>query len=106
MNFDFIRSELFLDLLHKIVTNPPSDQMIDIQLINFIKEKLKNIPLIQREIFTWNLYKEILDNIARYASAAPAIQTLMDLEPYYLPPESPDTFSIKSGNIHLAPWRQ
>jgi hypothetical protein len=103
--FDFIRSELSLDLLTKITANPPSDRMMDTALINLIKTRLTNVPITLREVFVWNLYKEILDNIVRYSSAAPAIQTLMDLESFNEPPDSPDAFSIKAGNMNQAPWR-
>ena len=103
--FDFIRSELCLDLLTKITANPPSDRIMDIALINLIKTRLTNIPVVFREVFVWNLYKEILDNIVRYASAAPAIQTIMDLESFNEPPNYPGVYSIKAGNMHLAPWR-
>jgi len=59
--FDFIRSELSLELLTKITANPPSDRMMDTALINLIKTRLTNIPITFREVFVWNLYKEILN---------------------------------------------
>lgn len=94
----------YLNILKEIVANPPSDAMIDISLIKLMLKRLEsdNNP---SAVVVWNWYKEFLDVIVHSCCAAPAIHTLMNLEPYYLPPDSPDTFSIKAGNMHLAPWR-
>jgi hypothetical protein len=106
--FTFLQSELYLNLLAKIVANPPSDRMMDVSLLNLIKDRLLETTLDSRETFVWNLYKEILDDIVRHASAAPAIYTLMNLEDHYDPPVDVHSvvFSQQTNNMHLAPWRK
>lgn len=96
-------SEPYRSVLREIAGNPPSDNMIDTSLVAEVRAIVPRLDAMS-DADVWNEYKRLLDHVVRYASAAPAIHTLFDLEPYYTPPVG--GYAQADGTINAAPWRQ
>jgi hypothetical protein len=96
-------SETYRGVLREIAGNPPSDNMIDTSLVAEVRAIVPRLDAMS-DADVWNEYKRLLDHVVRYASAAPAIQTLLDLEAYYTPPVG--GYAQADGTINDAPWRQ
>lgn len=68
------------------------------QMGDFIKEEHTPVEV-------WNFYKEMLDMAVRYAGASTFVMWVINLEPFYNPPNG-DAYLQSDGSINNAPWRQ
>lgn len=93
----------YRDVLLKIANDPPSDGMMSDALVAEVRAIVPRLDTMS-DADVWNEYKRLLDHVVRYASGAPAIQTLFDLETYYTPPVG--GYAQADGTINAAPWRQ
>lgn len=96
-------SSPYRDVLREIAKSPPSDRMMSASLVAEVRSIVPRLDAMS-DADVWNEYKRLLDHVVRYASAAPAIHRLFDLEPYYTPPVG--GYAQADGTINSAPWRQ
>lgn len=96
-------SEQYRGLLGKIASNPPSEDVIAASLVAEVRAIVARLDVMS-DTDVWNEYKRLLDLVVRYALAAPAIQTLLDLEQHYVPPVG--GYAQADGSINNAPWRR
>ncbi len=94
----FVIETIFKEYMLKV-----SDEQIDPFIKNMIKEYLAQTERHNPKD-TWNLCKELLDQIVHGALATSFEITLLDFEPYYLPPEG--GYNHADGSINECPWRQ
>ena len=96
-------SATWRDIMRSIASDPPSDGMMAASLVAEVRSIVARLDAMS-DADVWNEYKRLLDQVVRYASAAPAIQTLLDLEPHYVPPVG--GYAHADGSINDAPWRR
>lgn len=94
-------ADTWINLLRKIVDNPPSDSMLDTHVLQSIQRFLDEG--IHDPVSVWNYYKRVLDWFVYASAAAPMFLALFDLEPYYTAP--PGALTQADGSIRTAPWR-
>lgn len=95
-------SETYRGVLRKIASDPPSDGMMSAALVAEVRSIAPRLDTMS-DADVWNEYKRLLDHVVRYASGAPAIHTLFDLETYYIQPVG--GYAQADGTINDAPWR-
>lgn len=102
--FGVADAAMAVELLSKMVNPPPSDQMMDPELVRLIKEFVSNItPDSPTPVEVWNFCKEMLDYTVRYAWGAPIVLTCLNLEVRARAPLG--SYSQEFGNMNDAPWR-
>lgn len=92
---------MYFTMLQKMVSPPPSDDLMDAQLVHMIKSFIKDDLKTSVEI--WNFYKHLLDLTVRYALGSGFIVKLLDLEPFYEPPNG--GYNSADSSMDNAPWR-
>lgn len=91
-----------LELLEKMVTPPPSDDMLDGTIVRRIQDFLASKPT--DVVVVWNFYKEMLDLIVHGSLGSGFIVRIFDLEAFLKAPVG--AYAQADGSINQAPWRK
>lgn len=102
--FGVAEAAMAIGLLSRMVNPPPSDRMMDPELVRHIKEFVSNItPDSPTPVEVWNFCKEMLDYTVRYSWGAPIVLACLNLEARARAPLG--SLAQEFGNMNEAPWR-
>lgn len=91
-----------INLLTKMVSPPPSDDMLDGSIVKRIQNFLATSP--SDPVIIWNFYMEIRDLVVHGALGTDFIVTVLSLDEFCSAPAG--AYNHADGSLAQAPWRQ
>jgi len=101
-DFDQNHANTYLEVLNKIATDPPSDNVLDRSIVERGKTYVDSFE-VKNPVSVWNFYIHMLDLVVYGSLGSSFIVKLFDLEAFYKAPHG--SLSQEAGNMNEAPWK-